>query len=55
MGAFDINYMPHTAIKGKVLADLVTKFTKSPTVVEAEEQGFGAKKISTVSIHRHSP
>ena len=28
LGAFDIKYMPHTSIKGQVLADLVAEFTK---------------------------
>ena len=30
LGAFDIKYMPHTSIKGQVLADLVAKFTEPP-------------------------
>ena len=30
LGAFDIKYMPHTLIKGQVLADLVAKFAKGP-------------------------
>ena len=30
LGAFDIKYMPHTSVKGQVLADLVAKFAKSP-------------------------
>ena len=29
LGAFDIKYMPHTSIKGQVLADLVAKFAES--------------------------
>ena len=29
LGAFDIKYMPHTSVKGLVLADLVAEFTKS--------------------------
>ena len=28
--AFDIKYMPHTSIKGQVLADLVAEFTEGP-------------------------
>lgn len=27
LGAFDVKYMPRTAVKGQVLADLVAKFT----------------------------
>ena len=30
LGAFDIKYMPHTFVKGQVLADLMTKFTEPP-------------------------
>ena len=26
LGAFDIKYMPHTSVKGQVLADLVAEF-----------------------------
>ena len=30
LGAFDIKHMPHTFIKGQVLANLVAKFTEPP-------------------------
>ena len=30
LGAFDIKYMPHTSIKGQVLADLVAEFAECP-------------------------
>ena len=33
LGAFDIRYMPHTTIKGQVLADLVAEFAE-PTLKE---------------------
>ena len=55
LGAFDIKYMPHTVVKGKVLANLVAKFTESPIVIRAEEQEFGGEQVSTVSLHGHSP
>ena len=29
LGAYDVRYMPRTAIKGQVLADFVAEFTKS--------------------------
>lgn len=29
LGAYDVRYMPCTAIKGQVLADFVAKFTES--------------------------
>jgi len=55
LGAFNIKYMPHIAVKGQVLTDLVAEFTESPIVVGAEEQGIRGEQISTVSIHGHSP
>ena len=55
MGAFYIKYMPRTMVKGQVLADLVAKFTESPIVVGAKEQGFRGEQVSTVSLHGHSP
>ena len=30
LGAFDIKYMPHTSIKGQVLANLVAEFAEPP-------------------------
>ena len=36
LGAFDIKYMPHTFVKGQVLADLVAKFVESLLEDEAE-------------------
>ena len=29
LGAYDIRYMPHIAIKGQVVADFVAKFTEN--------------------------
>ena len=45
LGAFDIKYMSHMAIKGQVLADLVAEFIKE--LVEGEMLG---SKIMVVSI-----
>ncbi|XP_030930921.1 uncharacterized protein LOC115956763 [Quercus lobata] len=56
LGAFDIRYMPHTAIKGQVLADLVAEFTE-PTLEGMEvsrSPSVGEKLISTVSQHEHN-
>ena len=47
--------MPHTSIKGQVLADLVAGFTESPIQVEVEEPGFEGKQVSTISLHEPSP
>ena len=37
LGAFDINYMPWTSIKGQVLADLVAEFAEPPVEIVAED------------------
>ena len=56
LGAFDIRYMPRTAIKGQVLADLVAEFAE-PTLEGMEvsrSPSAGEKLISTVSQHEHN-
>ena len=45
LGAFDIKYMPHTSIKGQVLADLMVKFAECP-----EEMEGGSEKLDEGSI-----
>jgi len=37
LGAFDIKYMPHTSVKGQVLADLVAEFVESPLKEKVEK------------------
>ena len=37
LGAFDIKYIPHTSVKGQVLADLVAKFAETPSEDGLEE------------------
>lgn len=46
--AFDIKYMPHTTIKGQVLADLVVEFTKG--VKRDERLGPDILLVSTSSL-----
>ncbi|XP_030949955.1 uncharacterized protein LOC115973854 [Quercus lobata] len=56
LGAFDIRYMPRTAVKGQVLADLIAEFAE-PTLEEQNVAGpLGAdeKMISTVSQHENT-
>ncbi|XP_050289752.1 uncharacterized protein LOC126727897 [Quercus robur] len=56
LGAFDIRYMPRTAVKGQVLADLVAEFAE-PTLEGKEVSvllGADEKVISTVSPHGHT-
>ena len=48
--AFDIKFMPHTSIKGQVLADLVAKFAKSPLVDELKKQNIDGKSVGMVSL-----
>ena len=37
LGAFDIKYIPHTSVKGQVLADLVAEFAETPSEDGLEE------------------
>ena len=41
--------MPHTSVKGQVLADLMAKFAKPSLEEEARKQGMGEKSIGTIS------
>ena len=50
LGAFDIKYMPHTSIKGQVLADLVAKFAESPLEKEVETQYMNGKSVGTITL-----
>ncbi|XP_075654384.1 uncharacterized protein LOC142624617 [Castanea sativa] len=50
LGAFDIKYMPHTSVKGQVLADLVAEFAE-PSVEEKEDkQNMDGKSIGMVAL-----
>ena len=42
--------MPHTSVKGQVLADLVAEFAESPLEVEAEKQGMDGKSVGIISL-----
>ena len=49
LGAFDIKYMPHTSVKGQVLADLVAEFTE-PKIEELPSDGnMDEKLVGTIS------
>ena len=45
LGAFDINYMPQTSIKGQVLADLVAEFTEPPIETPSEQHDREGKPV----------
>ena len=56
LGAFDIRYMPRTAVKGQVLADLVAEFAEP--ILEGQEVSGSLeadeKMISTISQREHT-
>ncbi|XP_030950110.1 uncharacterized protein LOC115974023 [Quercus lobata] len=56
LGAFDIKYMPRTAIKGQVLADLVAEFAEPASEGKEVSDLLGAdeKMINTVSQHENT-
>ena len=49
IGAFDIKYMPHTFIKGQVLADLVAEFTEPPIEELESAENMDEKLVGTIS------
>ena len=50
LGAFDIKYMPHTSVKGQVLADLVAEFAKTSAEEKVEEQNMDEKLIGVIFV-----
>ena len=50
LGAFDIKYMPHTSIKGLVLADLVAKFAELLEEAEVKQHGMDEKSVGLISM-----
>ena len=53
--AFDIKYMPHTFIKGQILADLVLEFAKSLLEEEVGKSNEDGKSIDMVSLQEPFP
>ena len=49
--AFNIKYMPHTSIKGQVLADLVAEFTEPPVEELKPAENMDEKLVGTISQH----
>ena len=49
LGAFDIKYMPHTSIKGQVLANLVAEFAECPEEMSVEKHGMDEKSVGQIS------
>ena len=50
LGAFDIEYMPHTPVKGQVLANLVVEFTEPSLKEVAATQSMDEESVSTISL-----
>ena len=42
--------MPHTLVKGQVLADLVAEFTEIPIEERVEEQTMDGKSVGVISV-----
>ena len=49
--AFDIKYMPHTSIKGQVLADLVAEFIEPPVEELKPAENMDEKLVGMISEH----
>ena len=49
MGAFDINYMPRTSVKGQILADLITEFAESPVENESNKHCIDEKSVGLIA------
>ena len=49
LGAFDIKYMPHTSVKGQVLADLVAEFTEPRVDELLADRNKDEKLVDTIS------
>ncbi|XP_075675142.1 uncharacterized protein LOC142644403 [Castanea sativa] len=50
LGDFDIKYMPHTSVKGQVLADLVAEFVEPSLKENAKMLGMDEKSIGTIPL-----
>ena len=48
--AFDIKYMPHTPVKGQVLANLVVEFTEPSLKEVAATQSMDEKLVGTINL-----
>ena len=49
LGAFDINYMPRTFVKGQVLTDLVAKFAEFLEEIDMKQHGMDEKSVGLIS------
>jgi len=49
LGAFDIKYMPRTAVKGQILAHLVAKFAEPSLEEEGGMPSMDEKSVGPIS------
>ena len=47
--------MPHTSVKGQVLADLVAEFAECPEEIDVEQHGMDEKSIGLIFVQCPSP
>ena len=50
LGAFDIRYMPHTSVKGQVLANLVAEFAEPSLEEVTETRDMDGKSVGTIFL-----
>ena len=50
LGTFDINYMPHTFVKGQVLTDLVVEFAETPLEERVKKQNMNEKLVGAIYL-----
>ena len=49
LGAFDIEYMPRTSVKGQVFANLVAEFAELPEEAEVKQHNKDEKSVGLIS------
>ena len=49
-GAFDIKYMPRTAVKGQILTDLVAEFSEPSLEEKGGMQSMDEKSVGAISL-----
>ena len=49
VGAFDVKYIPHTFVKGQVVADPVAEFAEFPEEIGVKQRGMDEKSIGLIS------
>ena len=55
LGFFDIKYMPHTSIKGQVLANLLAEFAECLEEMNVEKHGMDEKLVGLIFAQCSTP